>query len=316
MRSRPDSADVVVVGSGVIGATTALELARRGLQVCVLERGEFGREASWAGGGMLTPLPPDGPVPAISELLEESLRLYPGYCTELRDTTGIDPEYWTCGLWLYRDDAPGHWFPQVAQVRNPRLMQALRQRLRQLRVPVFENTPALEFITADGRLVGVNTAGGVIVCRHAVLAAGAWSGQLHPAAAVQPVKGQMLLLRGCPGLLDHIRMDSHAYLIPRRDGRILVGSTLEHAGFDKTITAAARVFLMDCAARLWPQSRELEIENQWAGLRPGFDNPQTPLIGAAPETPGLWLNTGHFRLGITLSLASAQRLAGMIAATT
>ena len=311
MHSRPESVDVVVVGAGVVGATTALELARRGLRVCVLESGEMGREASWAGGGMLTPLPPDDPVPAIRELLAESLRLYPQYCSELSNATGIDPEYWVCGLWLREAAEPGRWFPQVAQVRNPRLMRALQQRLRMLRVPVLENTPALEFVTADGRLVGVRTAGGVIVCRHAVLAAGAWSGQLYPALAVQPVKGQMLLLRGRPGQLDHIRMDQHAYLIPRRDGRILVGSTLEDAGYDKTITASARVALMNCAARLWPASVGLPIENQWAGLRPR-PGQEAPYIGPAPDIDGLFLNTGHYRLGITLSLASAQRVAEQI----
>ncbi|MGH8541821.1 MAG: NAD(P)/FAD-dependent oxidoreductase [Stenotrophobium sp.] len=311
MNKPPAGFDAVVVGAGVIGATTALELARRGLRVCVLERGAVGREASWAGGGILSPLPPDDPVPEIRELLDESLRRYPGYCAELREATGIDPEYWVCGAWVSEDQGPGRWFPQVAQVRNPRLMRALHRRLQMLGVHVIEQTPALGWQVENGRLTGVQTAQGVIACRYAVLAAGAWSSRLHEAASVLPVKGQMLLLRGRPGQLDHICMDEQAYLIPRRDGRILVGSTLEDAGFDLSITSQARVFLMDCAKRLWPPAASLDIENQWAGLRP---RPRgvAPLIGPVPGADGLLLNTGHYRLGITLSLASARRVADLV----
>ncbi|MGH8506385.1 MAG: NAD(P)/FAD-dependent oxidoreductase [Stenotrophobium sp.] len=308
MNNAAGSFDVVVVGAGIVGASTALALAERGLKVCVLERGRVGQEASWAGGGMLTPLPPDDPAPDIRELLDESLRLYPATCRALHDETGIDPEYWACGLRFVREAGEARWFPGVAQVRNPRLMQALHQRLAQLGVPVREQTPARGWQVARGRLMGVQTGQGLIACRHAVLAAGAWSTTLSAMASVRPVKGQMLLLRGHPEQLDHIRMDQHAYLIPRRDGRILVGSTLEDAGFDKTVTAAARVFLLEAAARLWPESRKLEIENQWAGLRPQPAQ-AAPYIGPVPEVQGLFLNTGHYRLGITLSLASAQRIA-------
>lgn len=311
MNNAAGSFDVIVVGAGIVGASTALALAKRGLKVCVLERGRVGQEASWAGGGMLTPLPPDDPAPEIRELLDESLRLYPAACEALQDATGIDPEYWACGLRFMQAAGEARWFPDVAQVRNPRLMQALHQRLAQLGVPVREQTPARGWQVAKGRLMGVQTGQGLIACRHAVLAAGAWSATLSAMASVRPVKGQMLLLRGHPGQLDHIRMDQQVYLIPRRDGRILVGSTLEDAGFDKTVTASARVFLQEAAARVWPESRKLVIEAQWAGLRPRPAQ-AAPYIGPVPEVEGLFLNTGHYRLGITLSLASAQRIAGYL----
>lgn len=311
MNNAAGSFDVVVIGAGIVGASTALALAEHGIKVCVLERGRVGQEASWAGGGLLTPLPPDAPVPEIRELLDESLRLYPSTCRTLRDATGIDPEYWQCGLKFVHEAGLARWFPSAAQVRNPRLMQALHRRLEQLGVPIKEHTPALGWQLARGRLMGVQTAQGLVACRHAVLAAGAWSTALSDKASVRPVKGQMLLLRGEPGQLDHIRMDKNVYMIPRRDGRILVGSTLEDVGFDKTITTSARVFLLEAATRLWPEARRLNIENQWAGLRP--QPAQTaPYIGPSPDVEGLFMNTGHYRLGITLSLASAQRLAGYI----
>lgn len=310
VNSAPRSADVVVVGAGIIGLTTALELARAGLKVCVVERGLAGREASWAAGGILSQLPPDDPVPEIRTLLDESLALFPNYCAALQAQTGIDPEFWRCGAMMLRAEGE-RWFPDIAQVRNPRLLKALVAALEQEGVTLLEQTPVISWQKEQGRLTGVLTGKGVIACQYAVLAAGAWSGGLAQ-VPVKPVKGQMLLLKGEPGLLEHIRMDDRAYVIPRRDGRVLVGSTLEEANFDVAPTSEAKAFLMDCAAGLWPQINELELERHWAGLRP-YPNQAAPLVGAVPEIPGLLVNTGHFRLGVTLSLASAQRLtAGLL----
>lgn len=299
----PKSVDVVIVGGGIIGLTTALELARAGLKVCVLDRGTPGREASWAGGGMLSPLPPDAPAPEIKALLDESLALYPDYCEELRATTGVDPEYWVCGAKILRPSGE-RWIPGLAQVRNPRLIRALLLALRQYKVEVVAHVPALHWLQKSGALKGVHTAQGAIGCGAAVLAAGAWSGQMAN-VAIEPVKGQMLLLRAVPGLLDHIRMDDQAYVIPRRDGQLLVGSTLERAGFDAEPTRSARDSLIESAERLQPGSGKFEVLHQWAGLRPA-NGEAAPFVGPMDEMTGLFANVGHFRLGITLSLASAQ----------
>lgn len=288
-----------------MGLTTALELARAGLKVCVIERGLAGREASWAAGGILSQLPPDDPVPEIRTLLDQSLALFPDYCAALQTQTGIDPEFWRCGVMML-DQQGERWFPDIAQVRNPRLLKALISALEHENVELLEQTPAITWQTEQGRLTGVLTAKGVISCQYAVLAAGAWSAGLAT-VPVKPVKGQMLLLKGEPGLLEHIRMDERAYVVPRRDGRVLVGSTLEEAGFNVTPTAEAKALLLDRAIRLWPRAAGLEIENHWANLRPYPDQP-SPLIGPVPEVSGLFVNTGHFRLGVTLSLASAKWL--------
>lgn len=305
VNSAPRSADVVIAGAGIIGLTTALELARAGLKVCVLERGLAGREASWAAGGILSQLPPDDPVPEIRTLLDESLALFPDYCAALQAQTGVDPEFWRCGVTML-DEQGERWFPDIAQVRNPRLLQALIAALEHENIILLEQTAVISWQKEQGRLTGVLTDKGVIACQYAVLAAGAWSGGLAQ-VPVKPVKGQMLLLKGEPGLLEHIRMDHKAYVIPRRDGRVLVGSTLEEAGFDVTPTSEAKKFLMDCAIRLWPAAAELEIEKQWANLRP-YPNQPSPLIGPVQDVSGLFVNTGHFRLGVTLSLASAKWL--------
>lgn len=309
MNSVSRSADVVVVGAGIIGLTTALELARAGYKVCVLERGLAGREASWAAGGILSPLPPDDPVPEFRDLLEESLALFPEYCATLKQQTGVDPEFWRCGATM-QDQQGERWYPDIAQVRNPRLLKALLAALEQAKVPLLEKTAVLGWQQENGRLTGVLTTSGVITCGKAVLAAGAWSSSFA-AVPVRPIKGQMLMLKATPGLLDHIKIDAQAYVVPRRDGRVLVGSTLEEAGFDVTPTEQAKSYLLDCAARLWPAARDLQIESHWAGLRP-YPNQVAPLIGPVPELAGLFVNTGHFRLGVTLSLASARRLAAQI----
>lgn len=296
---------MVVVGAGIIGLTTALELARVGHKVCVLERGHAGREASWAAGGILSPLPPDDPVPEFRDLLDQSLALFPAYCADLLEQTGIDPEFWRCGATM-QDEQGERWYPDIAQVRNPRLLKALVAALEIAQVPLLEQTAVLGWQKENGQLTGVLTARGVIACPKAVVATGAWSSR-YAQVLVKPIKGQMLMLKASPGLLEHIKIDRQAYVVPRRDGRVLVGSTLEEAGFDVTPTEQAKSYLMDRAVQLWPTARTLKIEHHWAGLRP-YPNQVAPLIGPVPELSGLYVNTGHFRLGVTLSLASAKRV--------
>lgn len=310
MNTLPASVDVVVIGAGVIGLTTALELARRGHMVCVVERGEVGRQCSWAGGGMLIPVPPEQPSPYVQSLLVQSQQMYPAYCARLHDETAIDPEYWACGA-RFIHGADEHWLPDVAQVRNPRLLKALRKALELSRMPVIEHTHVSGWILQGDRLQGVRTSNGNIACGQVVLAAGAWSSELA-SAQIKPIKGQMLLLRGSPGQLDHIRISDYGYLIPRRDGCILLGSTIEDAGFDIQPTAAAKQTLLEQGSVLWPELGKLPVENQWAGLRPVAPDEQ-PVIGPCPQVIGLFYNTGHYRLGITLALASAERLVNLMA---
>lgn len=311
MNELPASADVVVVGGGIIGLSTALELARAGYKVCVVERGETGRQCSWAGGGMLIPVPPEEPTPEVQALLVQSQQMYPSYCARLYDETGIDPEYWVCGARLIQASGE-QWQPEVAQVRNPRLLKALRRALELSHVPVIEHTRALGWILDGNQFLGVKTSAGDIHCRHAVLAAGAWTSELTD-LKIRPIKGQMLLLRARPGQLDHICIGSHGYLIPRRDGRILLGSTVEDAGFDITPTAAARAVLLEWGGALCPQLDEFDIENHWAGLRPATPDEQ-PVIGPCRQIKGLFYNTGHYRLGLTLAPASAERLVKLMTA--
>lgn len=296
--------DVVVIGGGIIGLSSAWSMARAGHRVCVLDRGEFGRAASWAGGGILSELPP-GEVPAgLESLLAESLAAYPDFCAQLFSDTGIDPEYWRCGAQVWRG-ARSSWQPQIAQVRNPRLLRALIAALQGLNADLRPHTPVLALEQAGGRVRGVRTVQGLIACERVVLAAGAWSGDVA-GAPLTPVKGEMLMLQAPAAALTHLLIDEDSYLIPRRDGQVLVGSTLVEAGFDTTPTAAARAWLQDRARRLCPSSARWPVSAHWAGLRP-LQPGGLPRLAADQHCQGLFHNTGHYRLGITLAPASAQR---------
>ena len=301
--------DVAIVGGGVIGMACAEALSREHLRVAVIERDQLGRAASWAGGGMLTPLPPDQCPDAIRDLLAESLRLFPEWCARLQRESGIDPEYWACGAEYWKQDQCID-YPTLAQVRNPRLLQALAGTLRARGVTIIEQAPANGWLTTGGVLHAVQTRKGAVQCRAAVLAAGAWSAP-RGAAGIAPAKGQMLLLQAPPGRLPKMLIDDEVYLIPRRDGHILVGSTVEDAGFDLSVTTDARELLLSRAARRWREVREWPVVRHWAGLRPRPAG-AAPLIGSHPEVQGLYLATGHFRIGLTLSPATAARIAALV----
>lgn len=336
--------DVIVVGAGVIGMMTARELSLRGLRVHIYERGRAGQESSWAGGGILAPIPPWQAHPAVQVLAAAGAAIYPGLSQEL-GATGIDIEYLRSGVlqlgetpgrealaWANRSGEPiealsgaalretepglGEAFdeaiflPRIAQLRNPRLVQALYADLRRRAVAIFENRPVSGFARHEGKVVGVHTATGVGAAGSVVVACGAWSGALT-GAPVRPVRGQMLWYQARPGLVSKILIEADQYLIPRQDGICLVGSTVEESGFDKSTSDAAARRLHEVAVRLCPALAKQAPVGQWAGLRPGSPD-GIPFICAVPAAPGLWVNAGHFRNGLTLAPGSAQLMADLL----
>jgi len=342
---------VIVVGGGVIGLLSAYQLAMAGKRVTLLDRGSVGSEASWAGGGIVSPLYPWRYSQAVTALAHWSQDYYPGLGERLLADTGIDPEVHVTGLyWLDLDDqaealawaqrqgrplyevpvesayarvsALGAGFERaiymsgVANVRNPRLVKALRAALQRLpNVTLREHSPVAQFVRDGSRIVGVRTAEGELLAEQVVVAAGAWSGELlqslEMSLPVEPVKGQMILFKCAEDFLPSMVLAGGRYAIPRRDGHILVGSTLEHAGFDKTPTDEALASLRASAETLLPALRDAEVVGHWAGLRPG--SPEgIPFIGEVPEHPGLWLNCGHYRNGLVLAPASCRLLADLM----
>ena len=195
-------------------------------------------------------------------------------------------------------------------------MQALRARLLQFDAFTLHEHCAVESLLRDGdAVVGVQCPVGRIEAAAVVLCAGAWSGDWLQQAGltlpVEPVKGQMLLYRMTPGWLPSIVMARGRYAIPRRDGHILIGSTLEYKGYDKRTTDEALASLRASAQALLPDLAQQSPVAQWAGLRPGSPD-GVPYIGPVSSLPGLWLNTGHFRNGLVLAPASCRLLADLL----
>ena len=330
---------------------TARQLTREGQSVLVMDQGSLGAESSWAGGGILSPLYPWRYPLAVSELASYSASHYEALAAELLAESGIDPEWTQSGLLILDTDEqqqarqwseqfntdmaiinsaklaalePGlqskaeqaFWLPAVAQMRNPRLVKAAIGSLKHYKVDIAEHEAVVAIDHENGKVTAVQTAQRRILASRVVIAAGAWSAGLFKSIdtnlSVQPVRGQMLVFDAKPGLLQHIILDQDRYLIPRLDGHILIGSTLEYTGFDKSVTDQAKQELHQKAIDLLPELKNHKIERHWSGLRPGTQS-GVPYIGEHPEIKELYFNTGHFRNGVILGLASVQLLTDLIA---
>ena len=342
--------NVIVIGGGLLGLLSARELALAGCDVTVLDQSAPGQESSWAGGGILSPLYPWQYADAVNALASWGQQHYPALVEALMAEGGIDPQWTQSGLLVLDSDMreaatafaqrygmplelvdarklaelepqiapqsqPGLLFPGIAQIRNPRFVKSLLTSCATLGVRFSPRTQVSGFRLHDRQVRGVRTAKGDFDAEVVLVAGGAWSGHLLKAVQVvldvEPVRGQMVLYHAAPGQLEHIVLDRGHYLIPRRDGRILVGSTLEYVGFDKSTTAPAREQLTDFAVNLFPFLANTPIEQHWSGLRPGQSG-AIPYICAVPGYGGLYLNTGHFRNGVILGPASAHLVADLI----
>lgn len=213
------------------------------------------------------------------------------------------------------------WLPEIAQARNPRLVKSLRQDLVNKGVNIVETCELQGAELHKQRVVAIDTNQGRLPVEQLAVSAGAWTGRLFsrlfPARAdayapnIAPVKGQMVLFEAKPDTLRHMVLDGDRYLIPRRDGKILAGSSVEHEQFDKTPSDAVRDTLQAFALALMPKLAEFPIIHHWAGLRPGTEH-GIPYIGRHPEIENLYINAGHFRNGLAMGPASAELLADLI----
>ena len=321
--------------------STARELARRGLSVCLFDKGDLGQEASWAAGGILSSMRPWAESGDSAALSGRSQACYPAFTESLRQETGIDPEYYPSGIALISPDdiaATLDWaqangiphvrnycpagmsvdallLPEIAQVRVPRLLQALHRSLERYRVSIFEHTAVTQINISGSRFQSVTAETGEMSAGAIVIAAGAWTGRLLSDAGrrvdIVPVLGQMLCLRFAEQRLDNMILDGERYFIPRRDGHLLIGSTLEQVGFEKHTTREARDSLMAWAGGLFPEVRDAGFVRHWSGLRPAA-GPGSVYLGRLPGHDNVFINAGHFRKGILQAPACADRIAELI----
>ncbi len=329
--------DVIIIGGGIIGLSLSIELRKKGASILVVERGEPGREASYAAGGMLVDGAAETPA-ALRPLATASARMYPEFVYELQVESGIQVDLRDRGAIVFpapdkqvdftaADSLPAplaELEPALADPGAPAfylnersvdpraLVAAALQTAKRRGVDISSGDEASEVHISGGRVAGVVTKKTSFLAPKVVNCAGAWSGKIAPHAfPTRPVKGQMLcLLSPSRNLLQHVIRSRETYLIPRSDGRILVGATVEEAGFDKRTDTATIQRLHRSAIELVPKLKDAKILEDWAGLRPGTPD-ALPILGVT-ETPGYYVATGHFRDGILLAPITARLMAEVV----
>ncbi|SPE43715.1 Glycine oxidase [Candidatus Sulfotelmatobacter sp. SbA7] len=340
--------DAIIVGAGIVGVSLAIELNQQGQRVLVVEKGEPGREASWAAGGMLADFPAETP-PRLRELATASARMYPEFVRELEDGSGLKIDLRSVGTLVLFPVETGqspvttqaYALPGPLAELEPALRISARTELsltplfvkercvdprhlttaaiaaaRHRGVDFSSGDQVLAVEVANGRASGVRTSKTQFAAGMVVNCAGAWAGQISPHHfPTRPVKGQMLCV-AMPEkeLVRHVvrtvGWTPDVYLIPRSDGRMVIGATAEEAGFDKQTVPETIQKLRQAALDLVPKLAEARILEAWAGLRPGTPD-GLPILGATP-TPGYFVATGHFRDGILLAPVTAKLMAQMI----
>jgi glycine oxidase len=331
--------DVIIVGGGIIGLSLAIALRKRGAAVLVVERGEPGREASHAAGGMLVDFQQETPA-ALQRLATASARMYPEFAHELEIESGMKVDLRDFGTIVLpaahgvlklsenRDvslpaplaelepalaDPAQNAFYLAERSVDPRALTAAALKTAKNRGVDFSSGDTVTAVNlSDDHVSGVTTSKTSFRAEKIVNCAGAWSGQFGPHQfPARPVKGQMLCLAMQPrDLVKHVIRTPDVYLIPRSDGRLLVGATVEEAGFDKRTEPTTIQHFHREAIALVPKLADARILEDWAGLRPGTPD-ALPILGAT-ATPGYYIATGHFRDGILLAPITAQIMAAVV----
>ncbi len=331
--------DVILIGGGIIGLSLAIELRKNGASVLIVERGEPGREASHAAGGMLANCGDETPA-VLQFLADASARMYPEFVHELQDESGVDVDLRSNGTLLFPqmghsvESIPGATAlpapleevePALAARGRPvvflrersvcprALSDAALKAARHRAVDISSGAAVVSVDVADGRAIGVTTNKTSYHAPKIVNCAGAWAGRIPPyELPTRPVKGQMVcFVMKSRNLLTHVVRSPEIYLIPRSDGRLLAGATVEEAGYDKRTVPETIQRLERAAITMLPGLKDARVLEAWAGLRPGTPD-NLPILGAT-STPGYYVATGHFRDGILLAPVTAQAMAQVIA---
>lgn len=333
--------DVIIAGGGIIGLSLSIALRKSGARVLIVERGQPGREASSAAGGMLV----DSSFetnPALQPLATLSARMYPEFVHEIETESGMKVDLRDQGTVIFptleqvhkraelitaarlttpltdlepalAEDGRVAFHVKERSVDPQALAAAAVKAAKHRGVDFSSGDPAISVNLSRGSVTGLTTTKTTFLAPKVINCAGAWAGQIAPHQfPTRPVKGQMLCLATpSRALLSHVVRAPEVYLIPRSDGRIVVGTTVEQVGFDKRTDVPTIQRLYRAAVKMIPALRDAKILRDWAGLRPGTPD-DLPILGAT-ATPGYYVATGHFRDGILLAPITAQVMADVVA---
>jgi glycine oxidase ThiO len=330
--------EIIVIGGGVIGFATAIELRLLGAAVTILAK-DCQAAAGHAAAGMLAPQAERIPAGAMLDLCLASRDLYPEWIRKIESISGVDAGYWQCGIlapqyvetesgadWL--DDRSihqyqaglgeavigGYWYPADGQVDNRALMRSLSIASQAIGIRLLDGVEVTTIHRRQGRVTHLETNRGDMCAQHYILATGAWSQQLLSIPVV-PRKGQMLsILVPNPKRdnlpLQQVLFGEEIYIVPRRDGKIMIGATSEDVGFAPHNTLQGVKQLMTNAIRLFPPLQDFPLQETWWGFRPATTD-ELPILGASAEA-NLTLATGHYRNGILLTPITAKLIADLV----
>ena len=301
--------DVLIIGAGIIGLTLGYELLQRGKTVHLLEQSTVGQGATQAAAGMLAT--DEELLAPLHELARLSRTLYPEFVQQLFDETGLGSGYLEQP---FRMQQAHHWrtFDSVGQV-DPRLLaQALRSALER-RGGVIEEATVVARLVRDGQTVtGAETNRGLRVGRQIIVAGGRGSEELLQTVGVTintlPVKGECLSVRLTTGQLNRTLFGDAVYLVPKADGRIIIGATERVSDESTTVSLNSIRLLLNAAVKLYPPLAEAVFVEAWSGVRPQTGD-GLPYLGAVDGIDGLFVASGHHRHGILLAPATANVLA-------
>ncbi|MEG0487339.1 MAG: glycine oxidase ThiO [Acinetobacter sp.] len=346
---------IAIIGAGVSGLLTALELAEQGCKVTLFDQQQAGHAASWAGGGILSAMYPWRYPQEVNHLARYAKQFYQQWNAKLQPETGIDFQIHETGMLIFDEDdfdiglnykdqyqdpmqhceylkrtqlehvnphisqqfQHAIYFPHLANIRNPRLLKSLITYLKQHpNVEVHENTWIEKFNIQNQHIQSIQTSSGQhFEADQFVIATGAWSNcwseQLQLSIPVEPVQGQMMLFKTPENWLPTMCMNKVMYLIPRMDGHVVCGSSMENIGFDHRPSVQTQQNIYKACVEMVPELADFPIVKQWAGLRPSSPT-GIPYIGQMPELDNLWANFGHYRNGLCMGPASARLLRQLI----
>ena len=322
---------IAIIGGGIIGCLSAIKLRESGFSVVIVEKNKIGEESSWAGAGILFPLMPWAYSSEVYNLCQNSSEFYEEFSKKLIRVTGVNPEFSKTGMKLIKpktleeiqqwsrknsyeiknstfNKSPAILFPSVAQIRPPRLMKAIKLYINKLGINVVENTELCKLNNDEKILNKWGTKqGDPIEADYFIVTSGAWVSMIRPEYKniIYPIRGQMIQYKASSLKINHILYFDGFYVLQRKDGVIIAGSTVEEVGFDKEIKAESLNYLKKKAEQVIPALKNIVVENHWVGFRPGTKD-NIPVICKDNKYENIYINAGHFRYGITMAPKSAE----------